>query len=480
MKSETLDKAFDAKDFQETGKSLIDFLTQTFENADKRVVIPYKTPEEQYEYWKQDFQKKGFPIDLFKDVVDRSILYHHPHYMGHQTAVPALPAVLASLVVDFLSNGMGVYEVGMVGNTQEKVVCEHLCQKLGMGANAGGFITSGGTLATLTVILTARAHYMHHLSKDPSDKDKLAIITSEQSHYCIERAALTMGISPDRVIKIPVDEHFRMRTDVLEESYRAATAAGKKVFCIVASAPSTSTGTYDDLETIGRFCRAKGVWFHADGAHGAPAIFSQKYKHLLNGIELADSVVMDFHKMMLTPGISTAVLLRNRADAFDTFRQEAEYLWEKQDFEWQHGGKSTFECTKSMSILKAYTLFKQFGDKIFEEFVDYQYDLTREFARHVKANPHFEIAHEPDSNILCFRYTDCENPNDFNNELRRRLLHDGAFYIVQTVLNGNTYLRVTLLNPKTTVNHVLNLLKEIEVIAKVLCASSKATHSTYS
>jgi len=159
MKSETLNKAFDAKDFQETGKSLIDFLTQTFENADKRVVIPYQTPEEQYTYWKQDFQKRGLPIDLFKDVVDKSILYHHPHYMGHQTTGPALSTVLASLIIDFLSNGMGVYEVGMVGNTMERVVCEHLCEKFGIGENAGGFITSGGTLATLTAILTAKAHY---------------------------------------------------------------------------------------------------------------------------------------------------------------------------------------------------------------------------------------------------------------------------------------------------------------------------------
>lgn len=465
MKPNILDKAFNAETFEETGKELIKFLANTYGNADKRVVLPYRTPEEQYQYWKQDFGKQGNSLDLFKDVIDKSILYHHPHYMGHQTAVPALPAVLASLVVDFLSNGMGVYEVGMVGNTMERVVCEHLCDKLGMGANAGGFVTSGGTLATLTVILTARAYYMHHISRDPSDKEKLAIITSEQSHYCIERAALTMRISPDRVIKIPVDEDFRMRTDLLKQAYRAATTAGKKIFCIVASAPSTSTGTYDDLETIGRFCQTESVWFHADGAHGAPVIFSEKYKFLLKGIELADSVVMDFHKMMLTPGISTAVLLKNRTHAFDTFRQEAEYLWEKQDFEWQHGGKSTFECTKSMTVLKVYTLFKQFGDKIFKEFVDYVYDLTKEFANMINQHPGFESAHSPESNIFCFRYTDCDNPNEFNTELRRRLLHDGSFYIVQTTLNGKVYLRVTLLNPRTTVDHINNLLVTIVSIA---------------
>ena len=127
-----------------------------------------------------------------------------------------------------------------------------------------------------------------------------------------------------------------------------------------------------------QFCQETAIWFHSHVALGAPAVFSEKDKYLVDGIGLADSVVMDFHKMMLTPGISTAVLLKHRHYAFETFRQEAEYLWNKNDFEWHHGGKSTFECTKSMSILKVYSLFKQFGDKIFEEFVDYQYDLTRD------------------------------------------------------------------------------------------------------
>lgn len=465
MKSNALSEAFNAKSFEETGTALVKFLADIFTNANERSILPYKTPEEQYEYWKKDFKEQGLPLDLFKDVVNKSILYHHPHYMGHQTAVPALPSVLASLVIDFLSNGMGVYEVGMVGNTMEKVVCEHLCEKFGLGKNAGGFITSGGTLGTLTAILTAKAKYIHHISKNSSDKDKLCIITSEQSHYCIERAAVTMGISKDRVIKIPVDSNFRMNTDILKESHKKAISEGLKVFCVVASAPSTSTGTYDNLDVIGKFCNSEKIWFHADGAHGAPAIFSEKYRHLIKGIEYADSIVMDFHKMMLAPGISTAVLLKNRQDAFDTFRQEAEYLWEKQDSEWQHGGKSTFECTKSMTILKTYTLFKQFGDRIFKDFVDYQYDLTKQFAELININPEFETAHYPDSNILCFRYINCNNPNLLNSRLRQQLIMDGKFYIVQTVLHEKIYLRVTLLNPKTTIIQIKNLINSISKVA---------------
>lgn len=329
-------------------------------------------------------------------------------------------------------------------------------EKLNMGIHAGGFVTSGGTLGTLTAILTAKLHYLHHDSMSVEDNDKLCIITSDQSHYCIERAAITMGISKDRVIKVPVDNNFQMKIETLKLYYNKAVSEGKKVFCIVASAPSTSTGTYDDLESIGKFCQSEGVWFHADGAHGAPVIFSKKYKHLVEGIEYADSVVFFFHKLMLTPGISTAVLLKDRSLAFETFRQEAEYLWEKQDYEWQHGGKSTYECTKSMSILKVYVLFKQFGDQIFEDFVDYQYDLTKEFAKLIDHNPKFEVAHQPNSNILCFRYVDCNDPNRMNALMRQQLIVDGAFYIVQTLLNGKIFLRVTLLNPRTTITHIKN------------------------
>ena len=294
MTSPILHKAFEADAFEKGGIELIELLSKTFTEAVNRPVIPYMEPEEQYAYWKKDITKKGTPLNLFKDVINRSILYHHPHYMGHQTAVPALPTILSSLVIDFLSNGMGVYEVGMVGNTMERVVCEHLCTKLGLGEEAGGFVTSGGTLGTLTAILTAKARYLRQQYDTNFNPNQLAIITSTQSHYCIERAALTMGIPANNIIKVPVNEKYQMRTDLLEDIYNNAKSERKKIFCVVASAPSTSTGTYDNLREAGNFCRHHNIWFHADGAHGAAAIFSKKYKHLLDGIEMADSIVMDF------------------------------------------------------------------------------------------------------------------------------------------------------------------------------------------
>jgi L-2,4-diaminobutyrate decarboxylase len=449
------------------GKSLIDLIYDTHENREKRAVLPYSPADEQYQYWKNSFNTPGSPMELFKDVISRSIIYQNPNYMGHQTAVPAMSSILASLVVDYLNNAMGVYEMGMVGNAMERVVAEHLCEKFELGKNAGGFFTSGGTLGTLTAIMTAKANYL----KNNSENDKLCILTSEEAHYCVERAALTMGLGHDGVIKVPVDDEFKMDIEQLKKHYQLAVKEGKKVFCIIGSAPSTSTGAYDDLEAIGNFCEQNNIWFHVDGAHGAGVIFSSKYKHLVKGIEKANSIVMDFHKMLLTPSLCTAVLLKDLDCSYDTFRQKADYLWQKQDNDWSQGAKKTFETTKSMYILKVFVLFKEFGDDVFEKYIDNQYSLAREFTSNYSQNNNFEFAYKPHSNIVCFRYINCENINEFNSLLSQQITKEGSFYLGKTILNGKVYLRIALMNYETAMYHIEKLINTIEEKAEQLKAT---------
>lgn len=459
-----LQQAYDLNSFKKRGELLIDHICKTHQSRESRKVIPHCHPDEQYQYWKNSFTKQSDPLELFENVINRSILYQHPNYMGHQTAIPAMSSVLASLVVDYLNNAMGVYEMGMVGNAMERVVAEHLCEKFALGDNAGAFFTSGGTLGTLTAIMTAKTHFLNN----NKDSENLCILTSDQAHYCVERAALTMGLGQDGVIKIAVDDQYKMDIEQLKEQYNRAISEGKKVFCVVGSAPSTSTGAYDDLQAIGNFCEQNNIWFHVDGAHGAGVIFSSKYNYLVKGIEKADSIVMDFHKMMLTPSLCTAVLLKDKQYSYDTFRQKADYLWQIEDNDWSQGGKRTFETTKSMFILKVFTLFKEFGDTIFEAYIDNQYDLARGFASSILQNDKFELAYIPQSNIVCFRYINCENSNHFNNLLRQEIIEDGTFYLVQTTLDGKVYLRTTFMNSETTAIHTDKLIRFLEEKAENL------------
>lgn len=465
-----LRKAYHTEDFRKQGHALIDMMADYLAEAtsDKEEVqaIPWQSPEKQFDYWQQDFSSATLaePLQLFKDVMDRSIQVHRKRYLGHQTT-PTLPlTVLSSAVTALLNQGMGVYEMGMVGNTLERVLTEHLAKKLQFSPEASGFITSGGSLGNLTALLAARAVATDIWQNGYVAGQQLAVMVSEEAHYCIDRSVRIMGLGAAGIIKVPVNEKFQMRTDLLEQYYSNAVAEGLQVISVIGCAGSTSTGSYDDLERIAAFCEKYSLWFHVDGAHGAPAAFSPKYKHLVKGIEKADSVVVDYHKMMMTPSLSTAVIFKRGGDAYKTFSQRAQYLWSDQNTEeWYNGGKRTFECTKAMSALNVYTIFRTYGDDIFQQNIENLYGLAEQFAALIQSNRQLELAYSPQCNIVCFRYKTAEGDlSSLNGAIRKQLLEDGRFYIVQTILNGDLYLRVSLMNPLTTIDELKELLNAVE------------------
>lgn len=465
-------KVFDPVDFQRKGHALIDLLSEHITSVvnGKVKAIPWESPEKQLEFWKRDLNEGQVtdPTCLFKNVMDRSVKLHSPKYFGHQTSVPAFDAVLAGLVSELLNNGMGVYEMGMAGNAIEKVVIDLVAHKMGFSNQAAGFITSGGSLGNLTALLAARAASSKVWTNGSRPEQDLAIMVSEQAHYSVYRAAKIIGLGEQGIIKVPVDDNHKIRCDLLEQIYSKQADAGVKVFCMIACAASTAIGAYDDIETIAKFCDRHDIWLHTDGAHGAAVVFSQKYKELVKGIEQSDSVLLDFHKMMMTPSLSTSLIFRSKESAMHTFSQQAHYLWnDQQADEWYNSGKRTFECTKAMSSLKIYTLLKMHGLELFSSYVEKTYALAREFAIFLNFENDFEIAHTPESNVLCFRYKKGNDLNQINNYIRQALLEDGEFYIVQTTLNENVYLRISLMNPLTEMSHLRGLVQKIRELANL-------------
>jgi len=460
-----LEEAFDIESFRQNGYELIDQLSDHLDlcKSGTNKVVQNATPEEQLKYWKNyDFKSvEGF----FGDVIARNMHVHHKRYIGHQVSAPAPMAALAGLVSELINSGMGVYEMAAGGTAIERVVIKYFSDAVGYDKEqSDGVLTSGGTLANLTGLLAARADYqLRRRDLRPY------ILVSEQAHFCVDRAAMTMGMATDQVIKIETQEDFSIDLIQLAAKVRNIIKAGGHVMTIVACACTTSTGTYDNLVDIAEIGDRHDIWMHVDGAHGGAAVFSAKYRHLCSGIERADSIIIDAHKMMLTPALATAVLFKKSKDSYRTFAIEAAYLFEKNDQEWYNLAKRTYETTKYMMCIKIYVLFKYYGLELIDEYITRQYDLAIAFAAHIKSLSDFEIGHEPMSNILCFRYISNYNndANLINTAIRKKLLEDGEFYIVQTSLDEKIFLRVTIMSPYTTVEDLLDLLATIRKIATV-------------
>jgi len=476
---------YDPELFRRNGHQVVDALTAYLDSAlaGEMPVLPQRAPLE----LAQEYQE-SIPLDSAGDaegevsrclaqIIRQSIHLHHPGYMGHQLP-PALPlAALADLISSMLNNSVAIYEMAQAGTQIEKQVIRWLCAAVGWDHDSDGVLTSGGSLGNLTALLAARNHatqgsaWQQGVHAGPP----LALLVSDQAHYSLARAAGVLGLGQESVVAIPTDSHFRANVSALADLYRRTVQEGKKVIAIVASAGTTATGSFDPLREMGEFCREKGVWFHVDGAHGASALYSEKYRSLTEGIELASSLVWDMHKMLFAPSLVTAVLFRHGEDSYAPFSQEASYLFarrpEEADFDI---ALRTLECTKRTLGIKMWLALRVHGAKTIGEMVTQTFDLAREFAALLKAQPDFELATEPASNILCFRHVPAalkgvDSASDkldaHQRELRKRVVASGKYFLVQTVLRNALYLRTTLMNPRTTIADLAGLIQAIRDVS---------------
>jgi L-2,4-diaminobutyrate decarboxylase len=209
------------------------------------------------------------------------------------------------------------------------------------------------------------------------------------------------------------------------------------------------------------------VWFHVDGAHGASVLLSPQYHSLADGMELADSVVWDAHKLLSMPGLATAVLFRHGSHGYEAFSQQASYLFGRHAFPEYDLGLRTIECTRPMQAWKLWISFQLYGTRGLGELVTQKLDLARTFAARLRAQPDFELLTEPMCNILCFRHLPGGvQPQASNRALlnkhqamiRQRVLASGKFFLVQTLIGEALYLRCTLMSPHTSEQDLLRLL----------------------
>ena len=475
---------FNPEEFRKEGHKLVDRLSDYLNDAlsgNEMPVLPWNEPDHLAELF--SFDSGGGEeesIDAFiKRIVDYSIHIHHPRYIGHQVTSPLPVAALVQFCTTLLNNGAAIYEMGPVNMAMERNVTKKFGSLIGYEEGFDGIFTHGGTAGNLTAMLAARQVKTNYniWEEGVREDQKPGYMISEQSHYSVARNVKIMGLGEGSIVKVPVDNHYRMRTNLLEEIKTASEKKGIRIISVVASSCSTATGTYDDLDAIASFCEKYDLWMHVDGAHGMGVLFSEKYRERVKGIERADSVVIDFHKMLLVTALNTLVMFRHGERSYETFAQKASYLFQKSQKDvWYNSAIRTIECTKSALGIIAYTAMKYYGNGYYRQYIDERYDLAASFAKVVKSSEKLQLAVEPESNIVCFRYlledSDDITLNHINSEIRDRIIKDGSFYIVQVELDGKVWLRLTIINPVTSMEHLKALLKKVMVVGGELVLKS--------
>jgi len=467
---------FDPETFRKEGHTLVDTMSDYLKDAlsgKKMAVLPWNDPDNLSEIF--SFESGGGALESFdlymRRIIDHSIHIHHPHYIGHQVTSPLPAAILAQFCTTLLNNGAAIYEMGPVNMAMERNVIEKFGTLIGYPTGFDGVFTHGGTAGNLTAMLAARQAKTDYniWEEGVKTESRPGYMMSEQSHYSIGRNVKIMGLGEDSIIKVPFDAAYKMRTGLLEEYKMRAEDKGIRIISVAANSCSTATGSYDDLNAIADFCEKHSLWLHVDGAHGMGVLFSKKHKYKVAGIERADSVVIDFHKMLLVPALNTLVMFRNGERSFETFAQKASYLFQKSEKNvWYNSAIRTIECTKSALGIIAYTAMKYYGDSYIPDYIDSRYDLTAGFSGIVEADPLLELAIIPESNIICFRYApegyDDVTLNRINSSIREQIIREGTFYVVQAEFGGKIWIRLTIINPVTSEDDLKDLVQRIKDI----------------
>ncbi len=393
-----------------------------------------------------------------------------PRYVGHQVAVPMMPAIFADLINGLTNNAMPVYEMGPAATAVERGLIAWFLGKTGWSTHGDGVLTHGGSLANQTCLLAARAQALPQAWEKGVDGN-VVILASEACHYSVAKMAAILGLGTAQVIPVAVDDFFRMRLDALQSCHAEQVADGKKIMAVVANACVTATGLYDPIRSIGEFCRNRDIWLHVDGAHGASALVSEKYRHYLDGIELADSLTWDTHKMLGTSALCGAALFRSKKSLDSTFSQHGTYLFTDQKKEGMDISERTVECTKSMMGLKLFFNLAVLGETGLADHIDTLYNNSRLFYKLIDRRPGFSCLCPPEANVLCFRYGTSSILQD---QLRQKLVDEGDFYITRATVHGKSYLRLSVMNPLTGEEHILKLCARLEKLAKDIGAEVRA------
>ncbi len=420
--------------------------------------------------------------DTLQDVIEQtgeligknSIIVQHPHCIAHLHTQPLLPSLAAEVFISVLNQSMDSWDQASAATYVEQRMVDWLCELYDFGENSDGVFTAGGTQSNQMGLIIARDWIAdslsgHNIQQDglPEYGHKLRIICSQKSHFTVQKTAALMGLGMGAVVCVESRTNGTMVTDKLEETIASLKAEGLIPFVIVGTAGTTDHGAIDDLTTIADIAAKHQLWFHVDAAYGGALIMSSE-KSRLAGIERADSLTVDFHKLYWQPISCGGFLLKEKAN-FKYLLHHADYLNREEDTLPNLVDK-TMATTKRFDALKLLMTMQTIGPKEMGAMYDHLLQLTRDVAAMIDTDSHFELLSEPNLSTVLFRFNDGKHSDvdAINKKLRLQSLVQGVAVLGETVVDGQSALKFTLLNPCLSLQHVRELLDNLTELANSL------------
>ncbi len=397
---------------------------------------------------------------LFDRAIPKSFNTAGPGYLAYIPGGGVFAAAVADLISDATNRYVGVWQAAPALVQLETNVVRWLCGLAGLPAGSGGYLATGGSLATFTAVVAARRE------KLPADFLKGTLYVSGQTHHAVTKAASLAGFPADNVRAIPWDERFRVRVELLAERIAADRAAGLTPFFVCGNAGTTNTGAVDDLRALADLCSRERLWFHVDGAYGGFFLLTERGRKAMAGIERADSVVLDPHKGLFLPYGTGALLVRDAAALRRAHAAGADYLPHMQE---DPGFVDICEISPELSRafrgLRVWLPIKLHGLGAFRASLDEKLDLALHAARELAAMPGIEIVAGPQLSIVAFRLVqpglDAEALDRLNRDLIARVNARQRIHISGTVLGGSFVLRICVLSFRTHLERLDEGLEDI-------------------
>jgi sulfinoalanine decarboxylase/sulfinoalanine decarboxylase/aspartate 1-decarboxylase len=311
-------------------------------------------------------------------------------------------ATLGDLLAVLLNNSMYTYKVAGPQVGIEKEILHKICNMIGYGSDNDGTFAPGGSMSNYMAMLMARDAFNSNIIND-GVQQKMTLYTSKESHYSIPKNATFMGIGRNQVRYVPTDSYGRMIPAKLEEQLIEDISLGYHPFFVNATAGTTVLGAFDELPPLSVICKKYKLWLHVDGAYCGGVIFSEKYKHLVSGIELSDSFSVNAHKMLGTPLSCSIIVTQHKKHLHDSFSNDASYLYQT-DGDDYNLGKTSIQCGRRNDAFKLWTLWKSAGSQGLEKIVDHQFDLADVARNYIRSNPDYTLYSFDDSISICFNY----------------------------------------------------------------------------